>query len=197
MTPDPVTVTPETPVREAVALLAQFGITSMPVVDKDGRVVGMLSEVDVLRDRLPHDPRSSIAITKDGPDPAATVGVIMTNAVVCVADYTDMADVAAAMVESDLRAVPVLCGGELVGVVSRRNVLRTLLRDDTAIDADVGERLAYYGPETTWHVSVVDGVVTVSAPLADRREENLVDALLSTVPGVVRVHVRAAQRQPA
>jgi CBS domain-containing protein len=193
MTRTPVTVRPETPVREAAALLAEHRITSMPVVDDGGRVVGIVSEVDVLRDRMPHDPRSSVAMSEDGPDPADTVGQIMTDAVVCVPDFADMADVAAAMVESHLRAVPILSGGDLVGIVSRRDVLRTLLRDDTAIEADARERLTEYDPDASWHVSVTDGVVTVSAHLADERAERLVDALLRTVPGAVRVHVHSAR----
>jgi CBS domain-containing protein len=190
MTPNPVTVAPTTPVREAAALLAEHRITSMPVVDDEGRVIGIVSEVDVLRDRMPHDPRSSVEFQDDGPDPAATVGEIMTDTVVCVPDGADMADVAAAMVENHLRAVPILSGGDLVGVVSRRDVLRTLLRDDSAIEAEARERLSEYQPTVARHVTVAAGVVTVSAHFADDREERLVRALVRTVPGVVRIHTQ-------
>jgi CBS domain-containing protein len=190
MTPDPVTVAPTTPVREVAALLVEHRITSMPVVDDDRRVIGIVSEVDVLRDRMPHDPRSSVEVQDDGPDPAATVAEIMTDTVVCIPDGADMADVAAAMVENNLRAVPVLSGGDLIGVVSRRDVLRTLLRDDSAIEADARERLSEYQPTMSRHVTVADGVVTVSAHFADEREERLVRALVRTIPGVVRIHTQ-------
>ena len=61
------------------------------------------------------------------------------------------------------------------------------------IEADARQRLTDYDPDAKWHVSVVDGVVTTSAHLADEREERLVDALLRTVPGAVRVHVHSAR----
>lgn len=191
MTPNPVTVTSDVPVRVAAGMLRQHGITSMPVVDGDGRVIGMVSEVDLLRGRLPHDPRTSVAAPEDGPDPARTVGAVMSDVVVCMPDGADAADLAQAMVASHIRAVPILAGGDLVGIVSRRDLLKTLLRDDTAIHADAVERLTEYEPDSSrWEVQVSEGVITVTGRFGDERERRLIQALLRTVPGAVRVHVR-------
>lgn len=189
MTRDPVTVFPGTAIRDAAALLAEHRITSMPVVDDLGQVVGIVSELDLLRDRMPHDPRSTLVGRADGPDPSATVRDVMTETVVCMPDGADLADLAAALVDDRIRAVPILDGHGLAGIVSRRDVLRTLLRDDTAITAEALERLADYQPDTTWQVKVHDGVVTVDTRVTAERERRVIEALLRTVPGVVRVHI--------
>jgi CBS domain-containing protein len=183
-----VTVTPDRPAREAIALLAEHDFTSLPVVDDDGEVIGIVSEVDLLRARMPHDPRAHLLPQRDADLPPRTVGEVMSDAVVCLSEQADAADLAQVLVDNRIRAVPILRGGDLVGIVSRRDVLRTLLRDDTAIRADVRERLAAYaGEPDRWHVRVEDGVVTVHGRYTDSRERDAVNNLVATVPGVVRV----------
>jgi len=191
MTSPVLTVTRDVPAREAIALLASRGITSLPVVDEDGDVIGIVSEVDLLRSRVPHDPRAHMVPHRDSSDPPRTVGEVMSDAVVCLSENADAADLAEVLVDNRIRAVPILRGGDLVGIVSRRDVLRTLVRDDEAIRAEVRERLAAYaGEPDRWRVSVTDGVVTVSGTWTDDRDRAAVTNLTTTVPGVVRVHVR-------
>jgi CBS domain-containing protein len=190
MTSPVLTVTRDVPAREAIALLAARGITSLPVVDEDGDVIGIVSEVDLLRRRVPHDPRAHLMPQHDSGDPPRTVGEVMSDAVVCLSENADAADLAEVLVDNRIRAVPILRGGDLVGIVSRRDVLRTLVRDDEAIRAEVRERLAAYaGEPDRWRVSVADGVVTVSGMWMDERDRAAVTNLATTVPGVVRVHV--------
>ena len=193
MTRNVVTVRPDTPVREAVALLAQHLITSMPVVDDLSNVIGIVSELDLLRDRMPHDPRAHLRPERDTrPDPARTVRDVMSDVVICAPENADTADLAELLVNNRVRALPILRGGDLVGIVSRRDVLRTLLRDDGAIRAELQERLgAYAGDFGRWRVDVDAGVVSVHGSFADDRQRQVVDALARTVPGVVRVHLGA------
>lgn len=132
MTPNPITMGANVSVREAAVMLSERRITSMPVVDDDGQVIGIVSEIDLLRGRMPHDPRSSAWPQDDAPDPPQTVAEVMSDEVVCLSDAAHVADLAEAMVLSDLRAIPILAGGELVGIVSRRDLLRALLKDDAA-----------------------------------------------------------------
>lgn len=195
MTTDVATVRPETPVREAAALLAQRRCTSLPVLNDDDWVIGIVSEVDLIRDRMPHDPRSQmIPVPASSPDPSRLVGEVMTDTVVCMAPTADTATIARAMVENGIRAVPIVDGARLVGIVSRRDILRSLLRDDTAIAADARQRLDDYAGEAgRWHVEVDDGVVTVSGR-TDDVQRSVIDALLRTIPGVVRVHIRHGLR---
>ncbi|HEY7008646.1 MAG TPA: CBS domain-containing protein [Jatrophihabitantaceae bacterium] len=192
MTRNVVTVRPDTSVREAVALLAKKLITSMPVVDDDHNVIGIVSELDLLRDRMPHDPRAHLRPEyATRPDPARTVRDVMSDVVICAPENADTADLAELLVDNRVRALPILRGGDLVGIVSRRDVLRTLLRDDGAVRAEVQERLdAYAGDFGRWRVDVDAGVVSVHGPFDDDRQRHVVDALARTVPGVIRVHLK-------
>jgi len=189
MTRPVITVRTDTPVKEATALLAKHAITSMPVLDDDGRLVGMVSESDILANRIQHDPRSHLRRDEEHPDPAHFVGDVMTTPVVAMADSADTADIADLMLRYGVRSVPIVNGGEVLGIVSRRDLLRTLVRDDDAIAAEVRSRLAFYSnqPER-WHVQVADGVVTIGGHFDDETERRVVTVLAGTVPGVSNVH---------
>ncbi len=190
MTTPVVTVLVSADVREAVALLAEHHIGSMPVLDDSGALVGIVSELDLLGNRMPHDPRSHIRPhSADHDDPKRRVGDVMHTAVVCVPGSADTSDLASVMVEKNIRAVPVVDGPTLVGIVSRRDVLRTLLRDDSGIHADVSALLGDYSPEDSWTVDVDQGVVTVHGHFGDDHQRRTVEALARSVPAVVRVHL--------
>jgi CBS domain-containing protein len=189
MTREVVTVHTATSVRHAATLLTERGITSLPVLDDDERVVGIVSEVDLIRDRMPHDPRSHLRPeAHEQPDPARLVRDVMSDVVVCLGENADVADVAALMLDNNVRAVPIVNGADLVGIVSRRDLLRTLLRDDDAIRTEVTRRLAdYAGQSGRWKVDVNDGIVAIRGRFGGRTEE-IATVLARTVPGVVRVH---------
>jgi CBS domain-containing protein len=191
MTRQVVTVRTDTPARKAAALLSENGITSLPVLDDDDRVVGIVSELDLIRDRMPHDPRSHLRpAAPELRDPARLVGQVMTDTVVCLPETADTGDLASTMLESNVRAVPIVDGARLVGIVSRRDLLRTLLRDDDAIRAEVSQRLDDYAREAgRWKVHVEEGIVTITGHFDDAQED-VVTVLARTVPGVIRVHTR-------
>ncbi len=122
----------------------------MPVLDDIGDLVGIVTEADLLRDRLRHDARSPRLNHELAAAPApATVGDVMTRDVFSARPFTDVADLADEMHRLGVRSVPVVEPGQaLVGMVSRRDVLRTLGRADVAIADDVRRRLEVYaGPE--------------------------------------------------
>ncbi len=196
MTRAVVTVQTDTSVQQAAALMAEHAITSLPVLDEDDRVVGIVSEADVIRDRMPHDPRSHLrAEPHEQPDPARHVREVMTPVVYCLGENADVADLAAVMLDNGVRAVPIVDGGRLVGIVSRRDLLRTLLREDAAIGSDVIHRLDdYAGERGRWEVAVDDSVVTISGPFDDDAQRDIVTVLARTVPGVIRVHTHPHRR---
>ena len=196
MTRDVVTVRADTSAREAIALLARHHITSLPVLDDDRNVIGIVSEVDLLRNRVSHDPRAHLRPPHDeGHDPARTVRDIMTDTVICLSENADTADLADLFITNNVRAVPILRGADLVGIVSRRDVLSTLLRDDAVVRAEVQERLdAYAGESGRWRLDVEEGVVSVHGHFDDDRQRQTVSALAHTVPGVVRVHLHHSLR---
>ncbi len=185
------TVRPHTSVHEAAALLTERRITSLPVLDDDGSVVGIVSELDLIRDRMPHDSRSHLRPAEhQEPDPARRVVDVMSSTVICLGENADTADLAALMVDNSVRAVPIVDGGQLVGIVSRRDLLRTLLRDDQAIRADIVARLDdYCGDVARWNVRVDDGVVTIRGRFGESgRRQETITAVARAVPGVLRVH---------
>jgi CBS domain-containing protein len=89
---------------------------------------------------------------------------------------------------TDVRSIPIVEGATVIGIVSLRDLLRTLVRDDDAIRADVVDRIAdYRGPAGPWDVQVTDGAVLIVGDLHDDGRAAI--ALARTVPGVGSVHL--------
>jgi CBS domain-containing protein len=192
MTAPVLTVQPDTEVTSAAQVMSEHAITSLPVLDADGRIVGIVSEADIITDRLPHDPRSHPRPEQlPQPDPARRVGQVMREFVICVCPQADTADLAAVMLDNNVRAVPITDGAALVGIVSRRDLLKTLLRKDNDVCAQVEQRLRESGgARDHLQVSVNGGVVTISGRFEDDGQQLTVETLTRTVPGVLRVHTR-------
>jgi CBS domain-containing protein len=129
MTSPAVTIRPGEEVAEAARILDRLSITSLPVVEEDGRLVGVIGESDVIgRLTTSQEIRSSTHRRAD----VARVRDVMTHRVLTVAADDDLAEVIALMTGTTLKSVPVLLRGRLAGVVSRRDVVRALARGDLA-----------------------------------------------------------------
>lgn len=196
MTREVVTLGPATPAAYAAELMVEHGFAALPVVDDDDTLVGIVAEADVLRDRLPLDPR--LHARRDEPHsaaPSSLVRGVMSPRVRTVDVRADVADVARLFVDDRLRSVPVIEGGRLAGIVSRRDLLRTLVRSDALIGADVVRLVeGYTGDVGAWDVHVSEGMVTIhrsqGVPQISRDvEARALRALAATVGGVVDVHV--------
>ena len=195
------TTTSTASVRSAAETMLRHRVASLPVVD-DGHLVGILSEIDIARVRAPHDPRSRMrtpTVSTDDADPATRVGSLMTREVVCVSPGDDTSDLASVLSHSGVRAVPVVDDGRVVGIVSRRDLLRAVERDDGTLCREIVARLESLVGHggCPWRVDVRDGVATVTGPVADDREADVLRVLAGTVAGVVRTHVVAAETRPA
>jgi CBS domain-containing protein len=196
MTRSVITVHPDTPIEHAAALVSGHHITSVPVLDHQGEVVGIVSEGDLIRQRMPHDPRSHLRPYTDDLAPARIVAEVMSHPVISLPPNADSADLASLMLDRDIRAIPIIDGTQLVGIVSRRDLLRTLVRADTAVAADVTAILnGYAGDAGQWIVDVDGGVVTVQGPFEDDSHRKMVTVLARTVPGVIRV--QTGEQPPA
>lgn len=197
MTRDVVTVGPDTSAKYAGEVMAERGFAALPVVDANNRLIGMVAEADVLEDRIPSDPRLHLRREPDRPEgiPALLVRGVMTTDVRSVSSSDDVATVSRLLVDGHLRSVPVLEHEQLVGIVSRRDVLRTLVRPDDEIRADVVRVVeAYTGDLGCWDVHVTEGVTSVQrtrgAPqVSGAVEEFALQRLLATVPGVVAARI--------
>jgi CBS-domain-containing membrane protein len=201
MTRTVVTVTATTGVPEAATLLASHGFTALPVVDDDGALIGLLTEVDILRDRFPRDPRfhcsdgGSIQ-RPDTREPAATVGGVMTSPAPSVRDGADVVDLVTIMRADGLRTMPVVDGPRLVGIVTRRDLVRTWTRGDVAVATDVRHQLELYGGHGRWTVEVDGGAVTITDAMHNETDRHVATVLAEAVRGVTVVHMadEGAQR---
>jgi CBS-domain-containing membrane protein len=182
-----VTVRADDSVEQATAVLTSHNITSAPVVDSAGDLVGMLSEGDLLRGRVTAE--GAVPPVPVEPRPV-TVADVMSTTVVVMSTDADLADVAEAMLYNDVRSVPVVeDDAQLAGIVSRRDILRAAVRTDDIIQMDVQHRLDDYAGERQWTVTVSGGVARVVGRYADSVDERIVAVLARTVPGVSEVEL--------
>lgn len=193
-----VTVSADDSIRFAARLLLKHAIASMPVLDSDGRLVGIVSEADLLNGRMGPDPRAHLRPLAEADDdlPPQTVGEVMTPRVLSIDPRADVAEAARLLLDHGIKAVPVVEGSRVVGIVARRDLLRALARDDEDIRAEVVALLQGLGPAgREWDVDVTDGVVTLFGPHS--AEDQRVAALLArTVNGAIRVRVDPATKAP-
>ncbi len=128
MTHPVVTVHTFTPINQAAQLLIAHGFTGVPVLDDDDHLVGIVTESDLLRDRIPVDPRRL-----DGQDrpatgsPASIVADAMTAVVESLTPGADAADAARIMIDERIRCLPIVDGPHLLGILTRRDLLRATL----------------------------------------------------------------------
>jgi CBS domain-containing protein len=126
-------VTPGTTVLDAVRYLLQRDVVTLPVVGNDRELLGVVSRSDLLRHSLFADPaRPMVAATPDAAQPAATVVDVMTRRVVTVSPATDVGEAADVLGRHRIRAVPVVDGGRLVGLVRVRDLLQAPTRGQLA-----------------------------------------------------------------
>jgi CBS domain-containing protein len=128
MTTPVIVLRPETPAREAAALLCAHGFTAAPVVDAGRRLIGVATEADLIRGRIPPDGWA----VDDYADPA--VEAVMTTEPAAMQPADDLADVVALMLNTGITAVPIIEDGRPVGIVSRRDVLRAVARHELTSD---------------------------------------------------------------
>jgi Mg/Co/Ni transporter MgtE len=168
--------------REAAVLLAELGYAALPVLDQDDRLVGVLTSGDVLR---------------AGELADEAVGEVMTTPAVAAAAWQDVAEVMRMLLPQGLRSLPVVDDdGRVVGMFSRGDALRIMLKPDEAIAAGVQSLLDEYTGERRWHVTVRDGAATISGLFADYSEERIAIALAQTVPGARTAAIAVAPAVP-
>jgi CBS-domain-containing membrane protein len=186
MTGRPVTVRADSSVKEALEVLAAHQVSALPVVDHQGRIAGVVSEADLIRELVPPDRRAHALPVLIDPDLPHYVGDVMTPHAVTVSPYTDVATAVELITSTAVKSVPVVDERDhVVGVLSRADVVRVLARADEELRRQVGELLVQLGLDE-WDVEVHDGVAELDGP-DDEREFRLADTAASSVSGVVRV----------
>ena len=189
MTTPAITVAPETSLKRAIRLLDENEITAMPVVDGAGHLLGVVSEADVLRDAVPADRRAHERLVEiTAPPVHLLVTDVMTHLPVSVSPDDDAAEAVELLVDTQIKSLPVVQFGRVVGMISRRDIIAVLARQDALIEAEIDEALRLAGVECT--VEVTDGVVQLQD--ADGPEAaRVAQVIASRVPGVVGVSIRS------
>lgn len=186
------TVRPTETVQHAAALLADKKITAVPVLNEADEVIGMVSEADLLRHRVPPDPDVHLwrAAGGDGERRPATVAEVMSTPACMSTPQADIADIAQTMLCHNVRSVPILDGEQLVGIVSRRDILRTVIRTDDVLAKDIQHRLDEYASGAhRWTATVTDGTATIEGGFDNDTERTVVAVMARTVPGVAAVRL--------
>jgi CBS domain-containing protein len=130
MSTNPRSIGADAPLRTAVLDMRRSGVGALPVVDDENRVIGLLSERELLRHLLSHYlPRAGGPPAGGSPGAAGrrTVRDVMTRQVLCVAPHQALADVASLMLNKDVERVPVVRDGILVGFLTRGDIVRKLI----------------------------------------------------------------------
>ena len=187
-----VTVTIVTAVKQAAELLAANGFTALPVLDDDEKLIGIVTEADLVHDRFPRDARyrSAHPDYECATTPRSTaVGDVMTSPVTAMGAGTDVVDLVTVMLDQRIRSIPIVDGHTVVGVVTRRDLLRVLARDDNEIAKDIRHRLSNYGGSGRWTIAVHDGEAAITDEYDDATDRHVATVIAEAVPGVTEAHV--------
>jgi CBS domain-containing protein len=200
MTSVVVTVRPETPLKEVATILAQCGISGVPVVDEDDRVVGVVSEGDVLFKELGRSEQKGMFASlrqaqRTGSSPkveAQTAAQAMTAPARTIEPWRSASVAAARMLEDGVHRLPVVDDeSRLVGIVTRADLVRAFVRSDAQIKReireDVLERALLLETPAAVTVEVDQGRVSLGGTLRRRTDAELLLAFVARVPGVVEV----------
>jgi CBS domain-containing protein len=196
MTREIVSVPPETPFKECVEMIGVHRVGALPVLDYGGRLLGILTESDLLRKQGVKggwvDARGAARVAAD----------LMSRAVICVGPGTAIAEAARLMHETSVRHLAVtLPDGRLAGIVARADLLKVFLRSDESIRREIAEDLlpATFGIEPgTLRVDVREGVVHLAGEVESLKLARLVEAFAERVEGVVGVtsHLHPGPKVP-
>ncbi|WP_029011379.1 CBS domain-containing protein [Azospirillum halopraeferens] len=206
MTSPVITVTPDTPVPDIAALLLQRRISGVPVTEADGRLVGIVTEGDLLhRAETGTERRRSrwLEIFTGGRGQATDyvkshgtrAADVMTRHVITVGPDTELTDIASLMERERVKRVPVSDDGRVVGIVSRANLLHGLVayrtpQPRTTGDAAIRETLLGRLGDEAWidvnHVNIVvnDGVVHLWGVVDNDDQRHALRVAAESVPGV-------------
>ena len=203
MTRDIIAVAPGATIHRAAELLADHGISGLPVVDDQGALVGILSEGDLILRQRPR-PRPSFwrAFFQDGERLAreyqkaagTTVAEVMTTTLIVIRPDAPIEAAAALLDGHKIRRLPVMEEGRLVGIVSRGDLVKALSTapapavaspSDTALCAEMKTRLARepWVSNRAIVVQAKDGVLALWGLVSTEAEKSAIETMARAVPG--------------
>jgi CBS domain-containing protein len=194
------TVLPPTPFKDLVQLMLAREVSGIPVVDEAGKLVGMITEADLIAKPAYCDRRNRfLAVLSDlasGRDQhwatksrRLSAEELMTRDVVSCDPSDSIAVAARRMLSHHVKRLPVVKDDALVGIVSRRDILSSFDRSDATIAADVGRLVDGADMPTGHHVRAIieDGVVTLKGDVQYNTDIDVFVDNVRDIPGVVQV----------
>ncbi|HTT48844.1 MAG TPA: CBS domain-containing protein [Pseudolabrys sp.] len=210
MTREVISIDPDSTVLQAARLMLQHHISGLPVIDKDGNLVGVVSEGDFLRRRETRTEkrRSRWLEFLMGPGRIAAeyshshgskVSEVMSTHVHSVDVSTPIEDIVDLMERYRIKRVPVLCGGLVVGIITRSNLMHAMVslarvaQPGATDDAGIrGQLLAeiekeQWAPAASINVVVHDGVVELWGVIIDERQREALKVAAENIAGVKEI----------
>jgi CBS domain-containing protein len=185
-----ITVSADTGIKAAASLLAEHGVSALPVVDATGALVGIVSEADLISIETRPDPRTQATpLAPTAGSSPRTVSEVMTREVLTVSTGSEVSQAARIMLDAGVKRVPVVEGGRVVGVLSRRDLVEVIARRDEEIEDEIEVRLQYLGlgQVGSGGVKVAAGVATLRMDGPGAFARRLAESVALTVPGVLEV----------
>ncbi len=196
MTRNVITISPDSSIKEAASRMVDAGVSGLVVTDSDNGVIGIVSEADFVKSESNRgsDRRAGLLrwfARPSGPEiPGTQVGEIMTTPVLTVTPDSKHSEAARLMNREGVKRLPVVEEGELVGIVSRADIVRVFNRSDdeirTEIVGDLLPRVLWIDPKRL-RVSCDEGVVSLQGQLATKVDAELVEYMARRVDGVIDV----------
>jgi CBS domain-containing protein len=200
MTRDVVTVKPDATLKDAARELVARRISGLPVVDDEGRVLGVLSEGDLLFKQRGARERNGGVLgwlvdrrheSEDAKLEAHVVEEAMTSPAISIDAGWSLTAAAERMLANGVNRLPVIRGERLVGIVTRADIVRAFARSDLEVEQDVREQLNLY--RAMWNdagpidAHVAGGAIILTGQLRLRSEAEVLPKVIAKVPGVVEV----------
>ncbi|MCT7355844.1 CBS domain-containing protein [Streptomyces sp. 15-116A] len=172
--------------KEIVRTMQDWKVSALPVLEGEGRVVGIVSEADLLHKEEFRDSDPDLANAG-----AVTAGELMTSPALTVHADATLARAARTMAHAKVKRLPVVDElGMLQGIVSRADLLKVFLREDEEIAEEVRREVVSYlfpAPTSAARVAVRDGIVTLSGRIRGTSLVPVAARLIRAVEGVVDV----------
>jgi len=196
-------VRPKTPLKDVARLMLDNWLSGVPVVDRYGTVLGVVSEADFLAKeqgvRAVHHRRlaglfgeTAEVQTQLAKLAARTAGEAMTAPAVTIESKRPIHEAAALMTNRRINRLPVVDDGRLVGIVTRADLVRAYLRSDEELEQTIREdvllRILWLDP-AGFKVQVRNGEATVAGSVERRSTAEIVEETVKLVPGLVHAHV--------
>jgi CBS domain-containing protein len=210
MTRPVITVTPATSIIDAANLMLQRHVSGLPVIETTGKLVGIVSEGDFIR-------RAEIGTGKKrgrwlrfilGPGKAASdfvqehgrkVSEVMTKSPLTIVEDASLAEIVSLMEKNNVKRLPVMRGDQIVGIVSRANLLQAVaslarqVPDPTADDDHIRDRVIDTLQKNDWcpfglSVIIKDGIVHLSGVITDEQSRQAAIVAAENIQGVKTVH---------